>query len=110
MVYYRENIARALLDLGARENVPLADLVSFRVGGPAAFVLQPKGEEELCRALALCREEHVPVLLLGNGTNVLPSDEGSRGLVIQLSGDDRSPVFEGEKVVAGAGRVCRSAY
>ena len=103
MVYYRENIARALLDLGARENVPLADLVSFRVGGPAAFVLQPKGEEELCRALALCREEHVPMLLLGNGTNVLPSDEGFRGLVVQLSGDGQSPFFEGEKVVAGAG-------
>ena len=95
MVYHRDNVARALLDLGAKENVPLSDLVSFRVGGPAACVLQPKGEAELCRALDVCRTEHIPVVLLGNGTNVLPSDEGFPGLILQMSGDDATPVFEG---------------
>ena len=103
MVYHRDNVARALLDLGAKENVPLSELVSFRVGGPAAFTLQPKDEWVLCRALNLCRDEHIPVILLGNGTNVLPSDEGFSGLILQMSGDDAAPVFEGTKVTAGAG-------
>ena len=84
MVYHRDNVARALLDLGAKENVPLSELVSFRVGGPAAFTLQPKDEWVLCRALNLCRDEHIPVILLGNGTNVLPSDEGFSGLILQM--------------------------
>ena len=103
MVYYRESIAQALIDLGAEVNVPLRDLVSFRVGGPAAFVLQPTGEEALCHALDLCREAEMPVALLGNGTNVLPPDEGFSGLVLQLSGESAAPVFEGEKVIADAG-------
>ncbi len=103
MVYSRDNIARSLLDLGARANVPLSELVSFRVGGPAAFVLQSREEAVLCRALALCHEAHVPVVLLGNGTNVLPPDEGFDGLILQLSGDGTAPAFEGEKVTAGAG-------
>jgi len=89
--------------MGARENVPLSELVSFRVGGPAAFLLRLRSEGDLCRALELCKEEHVPVILLGNGTNVLPSDEGFSGLVLQLGGDGEEPVFAGEKVTVGGG-------
>ena len=103
MVYNSESVGRALVELGAKVNVPLSELVSFRVGGPAAFVLQPKGEAELCAALDICQAEHLPVVLLGNGTNVLPTDEGFRGLILQLSGDGAAPVFQGDRVVAGAG-------
>lgn len=103
MVYNSESVGRALVELGAKVNVPLSELVSFRVGGPAAFVLQPKGEAELCAALDICQVEHLPVVLLGNGTNVLPADEGFEGLILQLSGDGAAPVFQGNRVVAGAG-------
>ena len=103
MVYNSESVGRALVELGAKVNVPLSELVSFRVGGPAAYVLQPKGEAELCAALDICQAEHLPVVLLGNGTNVLPTDEGFRGLILQLSGDGAAPVFQGDRVVAGAG-------
>ena len=103
MVYNSESVGRALVELGAKVNVPLSELVSFRVGGPAAFVLQPKGEAELCAALDICQAEHLPAVLLGNGTNVLPADEGFEGLILQLSGDGAAPVFQGDRVVAGAG-------
>ena len=103
MVYHRDNVARTLLDLGAKQNVPLDQLVSFRVGGPAAFVLQPRSEEDLCLALRLCRDEQIPVAFLGNGTNVLPSDEGFPGLVLRFSGDDAPPRFTGDRVSVGAG-------
>jgi len=96
-------VSKALASMGARENVPLSELVSFRVGGPAAFLLRLRSEGDLCRALELCKEEHVPVILLGNGTNVLPSDEGFSGLVLQLGGDGEEPVFAGEKVTVGGG-------
>ena len=49
MVYNRENVSKALAKIGARQDVPLSELVSFRVGGPAAFVLQPKNEEFFLR-------------------------------------------------------------
>ena len=70
MVYCADNYKQQLLDLGAVEAVPLSTLVSFRVGGPAALLLCPKGEEELLSALKLCEQGHSPVALLGNGTNV----------------------------------------
>ena len=95
--------AQALIGLGARENVPLADMVSFRVGGPAALTLQPMDEATLCRALDVCREGRIPVILLGNGTNVLPPDEGFQGLILQLSGDGSAPVFHETRVIVGAG-------
>lgn len=103
MVYHRDIVARALVALGAKENVPLSRLVSFRVGGPAAFLFQPRREEALNEALRICRDERIPVILLGNGTNVLPSDEGFPGLIVQFGGDDAAPVFEGTKVTVGAG-------
>ena len=103
MDYTRDIVARALMALGAEENVPLSQLVSFRVGGPAAFVLRPREEADLCEALRICRDERVPVIFLGNGTNVLPSDEGFAGLIVQMSGDDAVPVFAEEKVTVGAG-------
>lgn len=103
MVYHRDIVARGLASLGAQQNVPLSQLVSFRVGGPAAFVLQPGSEADLRRALDLCRDEHIPVIFLGNGTNVLPPDEGVDGLIVQFSGDGAAPVFEGTKVTVGAG-------
>ena len=103
MDYTRDIVARALMALGAEENVPLSQLVSFRVGGPAAVVLRPREEADLCEALRICRDERVPVIFLGNGTNVLPSDEGFAGLIVQMSGDDAVPVFAEEKVTVGAG-------
>ena len=102
MVYHRGIAARALVALGAKENVPLSQLVSFRVGGPAAFLLQPRREEDLNEALRICRDERIPAISLGNGTNVLPTDEGFAGLIVQFGGA-AAPVFQGERVTARAG-------
>lgn len=102
MVYCADNYKQQLLDLGAVEAVPLSTLVSFRVGGPAALLLCPKGEEELLSALKLCEQGHIPVALLGNGTNVLPGDEPFLGLVISLTGSWEAPVFQGNRVTVPA--------
>ena len=98
MVYFRESVARTLRDLGAKANVPLSDLVSFRVGGPAAVLLRPEGEAALCRALNVCREAGIPVILLGNGTNVLPSDEGFDGAIMLLGSDFARISRDGDRI------------
>lgn len=61
---------------------PLSAHTSFHIGGPAQYFLLPEEEEELVRLVALCVEEKMPYLLLGNGSNVLAKDEGMRGVVI----------------------------
>lgn len=57
---------------------------SFRIGGPADILAQPSSEAELALLLARARIHHVPVTLIGNGTNLLVRDKGIRGLVIKL--------------------------
>jgi UDP-N-acetylmuramate dehydrogenase len=75
--------------------VPLAGLTTFRVGGPADWLVETRSNEELVAALALARREGVRVTILGGGSNVLVSDAGVRGLVIRLRGGEIGRVDDG---------------
>jgi UDP-N-acetylmuramate dehydrogenase len=62
---------------------PLSAHTSYRIGGPADLFVRVESQDELCRVVALARECQVPYFLLGAGTNILVSDKGIRGLVIE---------------------------
>src|SRR5207248_10570945 len=64
-------------------NVPLKGLTTFRVGGPADWLMDTHSSKEIVTALALARRAGVPVTVLGGGSNVLIADTGVRGLVIR---------------------------
>jgi UDP-N-acetylmuramate dehydrogenase len=66
-----------------RADVPLAALTTFRVGGPAEWLIETRSSDEIVATLALAHELGVPVTLLGGGSNVLIADAGVRGLVIR---------------------------
>jgi len=66
-----------------RRNAPLAELTTFRVGGPADWLFDARTSDEIVAALTLARRASVAVTLLGGGSNVLVSDAGVRGLVIR---------------------------
>ena len=72
-------------EVGARllVNEPLSAHTSYRIGGPADLFVTVESQDELCRIVALARECQVPYFLLGSGTNILVSDKGIRGLVIE---------------------------
>ena len=71
-----------------RANVPLAPLTTFRVGGPAEWLIETRSSDEIVRALQLAGAAGLPVTLLGGGSNVLVSDRGIRGLVIRPRGGE----------------------
>jgi UDP-N-acetylmuramate dehydrogenase len=75
-----------------KRGVPLAPLTTFRVGGPAEWLLETRSEAEIIRAVKLAHASGVRVTLLGGGSNVLVSDRGIRGLVIRPRGGDVTPV------------------
>jgi UDP-N-acetylmuramate dehydrogenase len=84
---------RASLDLAfgadrVRANVPLAPLTTFKVGGPAEWLIETRSSEEIVTALRLADREGVRVTVLGGGSNVLVSDAGVRGLVIRPRGGE----------------------
>ena len=70
-----------------RENEPLAAHCTFKIGGPAKLFVMPENEQQLCSAVALCKEQAVRYYLLGNGSNILFADEGFRGAVIDVSAE-----------------------
>ena len=57
---------------------------TLRVGGPADYLTEPETEERLCALLRAAKERGVPILVMGNGSNLLVRDGGIRGLVIRL--------------------------
>ena len=70
--------------LNIRENVELAPLTTFRIGGPARYFAVVFSEEELKELLKWAREKKLPTFFLGGGSNILISDEGFKGLVIKI--------------------------
>src|SRR5918993_4250913 len=65
-----------------RTHVPLAPFTTFKVGGPADLLFEPRSSDEMTRALGMAHDAGVPVTVLGGGSNVLISDGGVRGLVL----------------------------
>ena len=66
------------------EAEPMSRHTTFRIGGPAKLFLTPGSKEEIKEILKVCREEEIPYFILGNGSNLLVSDKGYDGVVIQL--------------------------
>lgn len=67
--------------------VPMSRYTTFRVGGDAAYFVNVKSEEILIRLIRMLREEGMGYYLLGNGSNLLVSDQGYDGVMIRLGGD-----------------------
>lgn len=85
-----------------RQQEPLAEHTTFRVGGPAEWYALPSSEADLRELLALSREAALPYFVLGGGANILVGDGGFKGLVIDMSGFNELRI-EGSTLIAGAG-------
>lgn len=93
------------MPLAIQENVPLAPLISFKVGGPARHFCEPATAEEFSEALAWAKQRAVPVFILGKGTNLVFSDAGYAGLVIYTGRSFHRIGWDGPRVTAQAGAL-----
>ena len=93
----------ALPGLDALENEPMSRHCSFRIGGEAAAFCRVSDETQLSALLALLRREGVPYAVIGRGSNLLVSDGGFPGAVVQLADAPASLRREGDCVSAWAG-------
>ena len=71
-----------------QRNLPLAQFTTFKVGGPADWLVHAQRADDVKRVLALARDAKVPVVVLGGGSNVLIADSGIRGIVIRIHGGE----------------------
>jgi UDP-N-acetylmuramate dehydrogenase len=87
---------------------------TFQVGGPADLFVEPGNREELRYALTQARDDNVPFFVTGNGSNLLVSDEGFRGMILHIGKSMSEVAVSGTRVRAEAGaslaRIAKEAY
>ena len=88
-----------------RLDEPLSKHTSYRIGGPARAYILVNSPAALSAALAACKADECPWVVVGKGSNLLVSDAGFKGAVIVLAGEFRNWKFDEEnaRVVVGAG-------
>ena len=83
-----------------KENYPLAQLSTFKIGGNAQYFVELETRDEVEAAWAWAREHRLPVTVLGGGSNILINDDGVKGLVVKVHNSILE--FNDEKIVCGA--------
>lgn len=101
---------RRLAEIVGKENllkdVPMSRYTTFRVGGNASYLVNVENEEILIALLKSLKENNMPYYFLGNGSNLLVSDQGYDGVMIKLSGDFSKMIWAelaGQEAVLGEG-------
>ncbi len=87
------------------QDEPMSKHTTFRVGGNADYFVVPKTIEEVRDIVALCKEHKMPFYILGNGSNLLVSDNGYRGVIIQIFKEMSHIQVEGAKIRVQAGAL-----
>lgn len=105
----KQLIYKELLNILDEENIkvdePMKKHISFKVGGPADFLVKPKTEEELRNVVEFAKKENVPFIVIGNGSNLLVKDGGIRGIVIELSDNFNNYEIDGNIIKAQSGAL-----
>lgn len=110
-------VVEALQKFVPRENIrlqePMAGHTTFRIGGPADCFVELENEEQLKKLRRYLQMTGVSFFVLGNGSNLLVSDSGYKGIVLQIGPKMSSVTVEGNRIVAQAGatlvQVARTA-
>ncbi len=103
-----ENLKRefeSIIDTGkVYFDEPMSRHTSFRTGGLAKVLVSPADEKELSEALKLCHENSLRFYVMGNGSNLLVTDEGFDGVIIKIDRD-----FNGGEITVKDEYICASA-
>lgn len=81
---------------------------TFRVGGNADCFISAKNTDEIKRVISYAKEHSMPFMVMGNGSNILVSDKGIRGIVLQISKDMNEVSISGNTATAQAGILLSS--
>lgn len=103
-----EEACRAFLPEGQfLVDEPMKKHTTFQIGGPADYLVLPSSTEDVQRIVRAASAAELPYMVLGNGSNVLVSDRGIRGVVIKLDAPMAEIRVEGNKVTAMAGALLK---
>ena len=78
------------------EQASMAELTTFRIGGPADLLVDIPNGSAAAAIIAVCSHQQIPYLFIGNGSNLLVGDKGIRGAVLRFAEDGAEPVLQPE--------------
>ncbi len=98
----------------AERDVPMSKYTTFRIGGNASVMLTPLNDEQLVSVIKECKKENIKPFILGNGSNMLISDDGLKTVVINMCRPDPSiELVNGDTIICDSGmtmsKVCNFA-
>lgn len=103
------NFLKKLIEIAGSEQVctdePMKQHTTFRIGGRADYFVSPTETEQIRKIIELCRQENMPWYVIGNGSNLLVSDHGFRGVIIRLFKNYAGLRIEGEQIFVQAGAL-----
>lgn len=103
------NFLKKLIEIAGSEQVctdePMKQHTTFRIGGRADYFVSPTETEQIRKVIELCRRENMPWYVIGNGSNLLVSDHGFRGVIIRLFKNYAGLRIEGEQIFVQAGAL-----
>lgn len=92
------------LDIGTYTlQEPLSKHTTWKIGGPADVMVEPKGKEEIAQTIRLLNELGIPWIVIGRGSNMLVSDKGFRGVVINTEKGLNYIHVNDNRITTGAG-------
>lgn len=109
---------QALKNYIPEKNIHIEEMMSahttFRVGGMVDCLVEPENVEQLQNLQEYLEKKGIPMFILGNGSNLLVSDDGFRGVVIKIGNQMSKITVDGEKITAQAGatmaQIARAAW
>ena len=100
---------KQLCEIAGKENVrtdePMKQHTTFRIGGAADYFVSPQTTDQIKNIIDLCKSEAMPWYVIGNGSNLLVSDRGFRGVIIQLFKNFSDLRVEGDRLYVQAGTL-----
>ena len=104
-----QNIYELLCGCAGGENIrrqePMSLHTTFRIGGPADLFVTPGSIQAVADSIRICKETQTPYAVIGNGSNLLVSDTGYRGVIIQIGRNLNQVSVNGEEIRAQAGAM-----
>lgn len=85
------------------QNEPMKEHTTFRAGGRARYLVEPQNAEQLRQVMAACQAACMPYYIVGNGSNLLVSDDGYDGVIIHLFKNMSECRVEGTSLILQAG-------
>ena len=105
---FEKRLRARFAHIEVKRDAPMARYTTLHLGGPADMLISPERPEQVREALVEAHALELPVLIIGNGSNLLVKDGGIRGVVLRLCRDMQAIEVQGDRIRCESGAMMSS--